>query len=206
MLRVLLTGFQPFGGESINPSYEAIKQLDIHRLPCELYVMELPVVFYEASRLIIDKMHEVDPDIIIMVGQAGGRKEISVERVAINLDDSSIPDDRGVSPQDDPISLFGPTAYFSTLPTKLIVSSLHEKHIPAKLSYSAGTYLCNHIFYSVMHELDVSQKNQVHAGFIHVPYETSQTLYKQHHFSLDLNVITNAIETIVMSCCESMSV
>jgi pyroglutamyl-peptidase len=206
MLRVLITGFEPFGGESINPSYEAIKHINVHTLACELFTMELPVVFYDASKLIIQKIHEIEPDVIIMVGQAGGRKEVSVERVAINLDDSHIPDHHGVAPQDDPISVFGPSAYFSTLPTKMILKALQDDHIPAKLSYSAGTYLCNHIFYSVMHELDVNPNKNIRAGFIHVPFETSQTLYKAHQFSLDLSVITRALEVIIETCIQSSSV
>ncbi len=203
MIKVLITGFKPFGGETINPSYEAIKALDRRILDCELYTLELPVVFYESSRIIVEKIHEIMPDIVIMVGQAGGRKEISIERVAINLDDTIIPDQNGVVPYDDPISLFGPQAYFSTLPSKLIVEALHEKHIPSSLSYSAGTYLCNHVFYSVMHDLEHSQFKHMKAGFIHVPYETSQTLYKPHKFSLDPKVIKEALEVIINVSCQS---
>ena len=203
MIKVLITGFKPFGGEMINPSYEAIKALDRRILDCELYQLELPVVFYESSRIIIEKIHELIPDIIIMVGQAGGRKEISIERVAINLDDTTIPDQNGVAPYDDQISLFGPQAYFSTLPSKLILEALHEKHIPAGLSYSAGTYLCNHVFYSVLHDLDQMQFKHMKAGFIHVPYETSQTLYKPHRFSLDPKVIKEALEIIINVSCQS---
>ena len=203
MIKVLITGFKPFGGEMINPSYEAIKALDRRILDCELYQLELPVVFYESSRIIIEKIHELIPDIIIMVGQAGGRKEISIERVAINLDDTTIPDQNGVAPYDDPISLFGPQAYFSTLPSKLILEALHKKHIPAGLSYCAGTYLCNHVFYSVLHDLDQMQFKHMKAGFIHVPYETSQTLYKPHRFSLDPKVIKEALEIIINVSCQS---
>src|SRR5690606_36102831 len=106
-------------------------------LDCELHILEVPVVFYDSSRILIEKIHDLMPDIIIMVGQAGGRKEISVERVAINLDDTQTPDNKGVSPLDDAIALFGPNAYFSTLPCKQIVNALKDKHIPAGLSYSA---------------------------------------------------------------------
>lgn len=203
MQKVLITGFEPFGGEMINPSYEAIKLIDQRFLDCELHILELPVAFYDSSRILIEKMHDLIPDIIIMVGQAGGRKEISVERVAINLDDTQTPDNKGVSPLDDPIALFGPNAYFSTLPCKQIVSALKDKHIPAGLSYSAGTYVCNHLFYNVMH--DIHQMKQLHmkAGFIHVPYETSQTLQKQHLFSLDLNIIKEALHIVINTTLQS---
>jgi pyroglutamyl-peptidase len=206
MIKLLITGFQPFGGETINPSFEAIKKLDPRVLPCELYSLELPVVYYESSKILIEKIKDLEPDIILMVGQAGGRKAISIERIAINLDDSLIPDAKGVSPMDDPISVFGPPAYFSTLPVKHLCQSLKDKHIPAELSYTAGTYICNHIFYSVMHELDVTKKTNVKAGFIHVPYETSQVHHKPHLFSLELEVIKEALEVIIIETIHSLTV
>lgn len=198
-MRVLLTGFMPFGGETINPSYEALKLIPFHELPCECLTLELPVVYYVSSKILIETIHSFEPDIIIMVGQAGGRKEISIERVAINLDDSTTPDQKGVTPMDDPISVFGPAAYFSTLPVRKIRDQLKELHIPVNFSYSAGTYICNHLFYSCMHELNITQKHHVKAGFIHVPYTTSQTLLKNHVFSLDLNIITESLKTIILA-------
>src|SRR3989339_156409 len=197
MIKILLTGFMPFGGEVINPSYEAIKKINAKHLNVELHLLELPVIYYESSHILIEKIKDLDPDVILMIGQAGGRKAISIERVAINLDDSKTPDAKGVTPMDDPISLFGPTAYFSTLPDKQIYHILSENHIPVELSYSAGIWFSLNIFYSVMHELDVSSKHHVKAGFIHVPYETSQTINKAHMFSLDLNVIRHALELII---------
>lgn len=197
-MRVLITGFMPFGGESINPSFEAIKNIPFQELPCECLTLELPVVYYESSKKLIDAIHSFEPDVIIMVGQAGGRKEISLERIAINLDDSTIPDQKGVTPMDDPISLFGPVAYFSTLPVRQILHRLQNLHIPTNFSYSAGTYICNHVFYSCMHELNVTRKTHVKAGFIHVPYTTSQTVLKSHLFSLDLNIITDALKAIIL--------
>ncbi len=115
MLRILLTGFQPFGGETINPSMEAIRQLDLATIPAEIYLCEVPVAFYDSSRYVIEKIHEIQPDIIMMFGQAGGRKDVSIERIAINIDDSTMPDNNGVLPKDDPISIFGESAYFSTM-------------------------------------------------------------------------------------------
>lgn len=203
MLKALITGFEPFGGELINPSYEAIKLIDQRKTDCELHILELPVVFYDSSRIIIKKIHEILPDIIIMVGQAGGRKEISIERVAINLDDTHVPDNNGVSPLDDPIAVFGPNAYFSTLPCKHIVDALKEHHIPSGLSYSAGTYVCNHLFYSVMHEINQNHLLSIKAGFIHVPFEKSQTKDKSHLFSLDLDVIKEALEISIDITCKS---
>lgn len=201
MKRILITGFEPFGGESINPSYEAIKKIDSHHLACEIHMLELPVVFYESSRIIIDKVHDLEPDVVVMVGQAGGRKEISIERVAINIDDSMTPDNKGVSPIDDPIAIFGPKAYFSTLPIKNIHAALKNAHIPCNISNTAGTYVCNHIFYSVMHELEQQKNKEVIAGFVHVPYETNQVINKPEFFSLHQKVITQALEIIIQTVC-----
>lgn len=206
MKKVLITGFEPFGGETINPSYEAIKLIDSRILNCEIERLELPVAFYDSSRLLIETIHEYRPDLIIMVGQAGGRKEISVERIAVNLDDTQTPDNKGVAPLDDPIAVFGPNAYFSSLPCKQIVDALRVKHIPASLSYSAGTYVCNHLFYSVMHDLEQTTQKEIKAGFIHVPYETSQTIHKPHLFSLDLKVIKEALEIIIDVACQSFHI
>jgi pyroglutamyl-peptidase len=179
MLRVLLTGFEPFGGEKINPSFEAIKRMDYQKLPCETWTLELPVVFYESSKLLIERIHDIKPDIIIMVGQAGGK---------------------GVAPRQDPISVFGPVAYFSTLPIHAIQRELEDANIPCGISNSAGTYVCNHIFYSTMHELAQLHTSKLMAGFIHVPYTTDQVIDKPQAFSLPISDITKALEMIVETC------
>ncbi|MDO9628793.1 MAG: pyroglutamyl-peptidase I [Acholeplasmataceae bacterium] len=199
MKKVLITGFEPFGGEVINPSYEAIKNINRGNLDCELFILEVPTEFYVCSRIVIESIKKINPDIVILVGQAGGRKEISVERVAINLDDTNIPDNRGIKPIDNPISLFGESAYFSTLPIKRIVDELKKNYIPAGISNSAGTYVCNHLMYCVLHELKDKEFDHIQAGFIHVPYVLEQTKNKQNIFSLDLNVISNALEIIIQT-------
>jgi len=199
MKKVLITGFEPFGGEIINPSYEAIKNINRSHLDCELFILEVPTEFYTSSKLVIETMHQIEPDIIILVGQAGGRKEISIERIAINIDDSNVPDNRGIKPIDNPISAFGENAYFSTLPIKNILEKLKNEFIPAGVSNSAGTYVCNHLLYSVLHEIKDRNLDQVQAGFIHVPYIPEQTYNKQNLFSLDLNIITKALEIIIQT-------
>ncbi len=197
MKKVLITGFEPFGGERINPSFEAIKNLDRGNLNCELFILEVPTEFYTSSKIIIENIHNINPNVIIMVGQAGGRKEISIERIAINIDDSTIPDNRGIKPIDNPISLFGENAYFSTLPVKRIVEELKKYYIPVGISNSAGTYVCNHIMYSVLHEIKDRSLDSTRVGFVHVPYIPEQTINKQSIFSLDLSVITKALEIII---------
>lgn len=198
MKKVLLTGFAPFDGEAINPSYEAIKSIDATHLPCELMTMEVPTEFYSSAKKVIDVIHSYHPDIIIMCGQAGGRKEISIERVAINIDDASIPDNRGIKPIDHEISIFGQPAYFSTLPIKKIVRSLQDHGFPANVSNSAGTYVCNHLMYSILHELSLNSSLHAIAGFIHVPYTTSQISDKPHMFALELDTIRKALERIIL--------
>ncbi len=198
MKKVLITGFAPFDGEQLNPSYEAIKSIDLKSLPCELMRMEVPTEFYVSANQVIDTIHIFHPDVIILVGQAGGRKEISVERVAINIDDASIPDNRGMKPIDHEISVFGQPAYFSTLPIKRIVKVLQDHGFPANVSNSAGTYVCNHLMYSVLHELSMNNPYSAIAGFIHVPYTTSQVKDKPHAFSLELDTIRKALELIIL--------
>ena len=199
MKKVLITGFEPFGGELINPSYEAIKNINRSHLNCELFILEVPTEFYTSSKLLIESIHNIEPDVVILVGQAGGRKEISIERIAINIDDSNIPDNRGIKPIDNQISIFGESAYFSTLPIKKILDSLKKEFIPAGISNSAGTYVCNHLMYSVLHELKDRNLDHVQAGFIHVPYIPEQIYNKQNLFSLDLDIITKALEIIIQT-------
>lgn len=197
MKKVLITGFAPFGGELINPSFEAIKSIDSSHLPCELMSMEVPTEFYSSAKKVIDMIHTFEPDVIILIGQAGGRHDISIERVAINIDDASIPDNRGIQPTDHEISIFGAPAYFSTLPIKKIVKSLQDHGFPSSVSNSAGTYVCNHLMYQVLHELSINHSHHAIAGFVHVPYTTEQVIHKPNVFSLELDTIKRAIELII---------
>jgi len=205
MKKILITGFEPFDGETINPSYEAIKNIKSVYLEGHVVKLQVPTAFYVSSKLIIEKIHEIAPDIIIMVGQAGGRKGISIERIAINIDDSELPDNRGIKPLDNPISLLGKNALFSTLPIKKIEQRLKSLGIPVHISNTAGTYVCNHVFYSVLHELEInSSLSHIIAGFIHVPYIKEQTKFKQHLFALDLDIITHSLEEIIQTCLDSL--
>jgi pyroglutamyl-peptidase len=197
MTKILLTGFEPFGGETINPSFEAIKDITFDDTSLTIFSVEVPVLFDISAQKVLEKIKEINPDIIIMVGQAGGRKSICIERLAINIDDSQTPDNGGFKPLDRTISKFGSPAYFSTLPIKKIEQNIHKAHIPVSISNSAGTYVCNHLMYHVLHELISTDRPHVKAGFIHVPYIPEQTLYKQHQFSLELSIIKKAIEIAI---------
>jgi pyroglutamyl-peptidase len=169
---VLLTGFEPFNKASINPAWEAVRALDgWSGEGFRVEVRQLPCVFVEANRVLAALVDELHPDIVIAVGQAGGRAEIAVERVAINDDDASILDNAGQQPVDRPIAEDGPAAYFSTLPIKAMVAAMREKGLVAGVSQTAGTFVCNHVFYGLMHH---TAGKPVKAGFIHVPFLPEQ--------------------------------
>jgi pyroglutamyl-peptidase len=187
---VLLTGFEPFAGEAINPSAEIARQLhgvEIagHRVVGAL----LPCVFGAASLELKKQIRATKPALVVCVGQAGGRTEITPERVAINIDDARIPDNAGRQPIDRSIVRGGPAAYWSTLPIKAIVAELRKREIPAAVSQTAGTFVCNHVFYGLMHAL--RRQKGVRGGFIHVPFLPEQA--KAGQPSLPLGTMTNAI-------------
>ncbi|WP_018665358.1 pyroglutamyl-peptidase I [Heyndrickxia acidiproducens] len=192
--KVLMTGFEPFGGDQVNPALEAIRQLDGKTVEgVQIVVQKVPTVFYESVQTAIEAIEHHQPDVVICVGQAGGRTQITPERVAINVDDARIPDNKQQQPVDTPVAAGGPAAYWSTLPIKSIVRRLRDAGIPSSVSNSAGTFVCNHLFYGVMHYLDKNAKS-IPAGFIHIPYIPSQTVFNQAP-SLSLDLIVKALET-----------
>ena len=169
---ILLTGFAPFGGEDVNPSWEAVARLDGSVLDGHRVVARrLPVAFGAALDALGDALRETSPVLVLCVGQAGGRAQLSLERVAINVDDARIADNAGASPVDAPIIAGGPAAYFATLPIKAMLAALREAGIPAEVSQTAGTFVCNHVFYGLMHAL---RDAPVRGGFLHIPYAPDQ--------------------------------
>ena len=178
MKKLLLTAFEPFAGEIVNPSLEVARGIEgMHFANVQVEVVELPVARFQTTDIAINRMRITEPDIVLMLGEAGRRFRVTPERVAINMDDFFIPDNVGNQPQGEPIIEDGPVGYFSTLPIYTIVTQLNKAHIPATISNSAGLYLCNRLFYSVMHCIAV-EKLPVHAGFIHLPYLYEQTTNK----------------------------
>ena len=168
MERILLTGFEPFHKSMLNPSQVVIKRIS-HR---SLVAKEvLPVTFGEASLKLISLIDQHKPTVVIALGQAEGRKEITPERIAINLDDARIPDNAGNSPKERAIVAGGPDAYFTTLPIKNLVEKLNENGIPTSISLSAGTFVCNHIFYAMQHHC---ARKAIKSGFIHLPLMNEQ--------------------------------
>jgi pyroglutamyl-peptidase len=174
--RLLLTGFEPFGGESVNPSWEIARALDGWH--CEGHVVHaalLPCAFGDALAVLDQALAVHAPAIVVCLGQAGGRPEISIERVAVNVDDARIPDNLGRQPIDAAIQAGGPAAYFSTLPIKAIARDVREAGAAASVSNTAGTFVCNHVFYALMHRVATRPAlASTRSGFVHVPYTPEQ--------------------------------
>lgn len=198
MRKVLVTGFEPFGGERVNPSWEVVKQLgDLGLSGAQIVVRQLPCVFGKAIEALNAAIDDVHPEMVLCVGQAGGRSDFSVERVAINIDDARIPDNEGNEPVDAAIVADGPAAYFSSLPIKTIVNGLRESGIPASVSQTAGTYVCNHVMYGLMHRLAQPSCNVVKGGFIHIPYLPEQAAKHPGEPSMSVHTVMNALELTI---------
>ena len=196
MSAVLITGFEPFGGEPVNPSWEAVRALDGKEIAGQKVIARcLPCAFGQASQVIQEAIDELEPVLTLAVGQAGGRVDISVERVAINIDDARIPDNRGQQPIDEPVVPDGPAACFSTLPIKSIVAQLREAGIPASVSQTAGTFVCNHVMYALLYKLQ--GKTGMKGGFIHIPYLPEQASAHPGAPSMALKTVCAALELAI---------
>jgi pyroglutamyl-peptidase len=206
MRTVLLTGFEPFENEPINPSWEAVRALDGERVGDAVIVArQLPCVFGAAIDAIGELVDVLRPVLVIAVGQAGGRAEMSVERVAINVDDARIADNAGAQPIDTAIAVDGPAAYFATLPIKAMVRDMRAAGVPASVSQTAGTFVCNHVFYGLMHrlarqpegEMQGGVRGGVRGGFIHIPYLPEQAARHPGQPSLALETLVKGLRTAV---------
>ena len=183
---ILLTGFDPFGGETVNPSWEAVRALHGRRVGGHRVVaQQLPTEFAASLRLLKAAMRELKPAIVLGVGQAGGRAQLSLERVAINLQDARIPDNAGAQPIDEPVIAGAPAAYFSTLPLKAMLAALHETGLPAAISHTAGTYVCNHLAFAMLHL--AAARRGARAGFIHIPWLPTQAARRHGAASMALD-------------------
>ncbi|WP_193165861.1 pyroglutamyl-peptidase I [Microbulbifer hainanensis] len=192
-MKILLTGFEPFGGEPINPSWEAVKTLHGYRGRVE--ALQLPCVFDLCLEQLGSRVREVGPDVILAVGQAGGRAAISLEKVAINLNEARIPDNAGGQPRGTPVVPGGPTAYFSGLPLKRLTARLQDSGIPAELSYTAGTFVCNHLFYGASH-LAEQLPRPPRVGFVHIPYLPEQAARHPGSPHMALSMLTEGLKGI----------
>ncbi|ABP59900.1 pyroglutamyl-peptidase I [Enterobacter sp. 638] len=193
MRHILVTGFEPFGGETLNPSWEVVKQLEGMTIDdCRVVTRQLPCVFGESLTLLNSAIDELNPTVVIAVGQAGGRVDITVERVGINVDDARIPDNRGQQPIDVAIVPDGPAAWFSSLPIKAMVAAMREKGIPASVSQTAGTFVCNHVMYGLLHK--IRERTNVKGGFIHIPYLPEQAAAHAGAPSMATQTVKAALE------------
>lgn len=195
-MKILITGFDPFGGEPVNPALEAVKLMKDEIAGAKIIKLEIPTVFRKSVEKIHEMMKAEQPDVVLSIGQAGGRFGVTPERVAINVDDARIKDNEGNQPVDTPIFTDGEAAYFSNLPVKAMVEAIKNKGLPSTLSNSAGTFVCNHVMYGVLYYIHKEFPN-VRGGFIHVPFITDQVVTKPNVASMALADITEALESAV---------
>lgn len=194
---ILLTGFEPFAGESVNPSWEAARRLDGwdcrgHRVAAR----RMPCVFGAALLTLEAAVAETDPAVILSVGQAQSRADVSVERVAVNLDDARIPDNAGNQPLDEPVIAGGPAAYFASLPVKAIVAAVRAAGLPASLSQTAGSFVCNHLFYGACH-LRATRRPDLRVGFLHIPLSPDQAARHPGSPSMSLDSVVAALRIVL---------
>ena len=192
MKKLLITGFDPFGGENINPSWESVKELPDRIGDWQITKMEIPTVFGTAADKVIAIAEDIHPDAILCIGQAGGRAAVTPEVVAINLQEARITDNIGNQPVNIPVAEGGPAAYFATVPIREMVQTIQSHGIPAALSYSAGAFVCNDVLYRLLHHFDGTGTR---AGFIHVPYLPQQA--KENQPSLPQEKIVEALQLAI---------
>ena len=195
-MKILVTGFDPFGGEKVNPALEAVKSLPSVIHGAEIRWVEIPTVFYQSAEVLEAEIVRYQPDVVLCIGQAGGRAGLTPERVAINQDDARIPDNQGNQPIDTPIRLDGEAAYFSTLPIKAMVQAIKEVGLPATVSNTAGTFVCNHLMYQALYLAD-KKFPHMRAGFMHIPYMIEQVINKPNTASMNLADIVKGIEATI---------
>lgn len=190
--RILLTGFTPFDNQEINPSWEAVHALDGKHVGDHLVVSRLlPTAFADSQHELESMVREFEPSILLGVGQAGGRSRLSIERVAINVQDARIADNAGAQPIDEAVVADGPAAYFSTLPIKAMLKALLDEGLPAEVSNTAGTFVCNHVAYLMLH-IAASHRG-MRAGFIHIPYLPAQAAHVSNAPSMSKNDVVKGL-------------
>lgn len=203
-MKILVTGFEPFGGEKINPSIEAVKRLPDNIGGAEIIKMEIPTVRWKTLKKIDQAVEKYNPDVIISVGQAGGRSDINVERIGINVDDFRIEDNEGNQPCDEPINEAGPDGYFLNVPVKAMVDNIRKHQIPASVSNTAGTYVCNHVAYGTRRMIETKYPGK-RSGFIHIPYLPQQVIDKKGVPSMSLQVVVEGLAAALEAIAEEIN-
>lgn len=195
MKQLLITGFEPFGGETVNPSWEAVRLLPEELGDYRLTKLQIPTVFGRAAGTVLEAARTLQPDVILCIGQAGGRSGVTPEVVGINLREARIPDNAGNQPENVPVVPDAPAAYFSTVPVRAMVGAIQDAGVPAALSYSAGAFVCNDVLFSLLHAYDGTQTK---VGFVHVPFLPEQA--KENAPSLPLADIVRALTAAIGVC------
>jgi pyroglutamyl-peptidase len=196
-MKALVTGFEPFGGDKVNPSWLAVSRMKKRLGGVVVHTAELPTSFATSGAALREAIDRVRPDIVLCVGLAGGRAELCLERVAINVQDARIRDNDGRQPIDKPVVAGGPTAHFATLPIKACVAAMRKAGLPAAVSNTAGTFVCNHIFYSLM-DVAVAHSTPLRGGFLHIPYAPEQAALQPGGApSMAIEDVTKGIEITV---------
>ena len=192
MKKLLITGFDPFGGATVNPSWQAVSRLPDRVGEFELCKLEIPTVYDLATRVVLEKAAEFNPDVILCVGQAGGRDSITPERIGVNIRDARISDNAGNQPRGEFVAPDGPAAYFSTVPVEKMVQAIEASGIKSTVSNSAGAFVCNDTLYGILHHF---AGTRVRCGFIHVPY-----IPQQGNPSMELEQITAGLQAAIEAC------
>jgi len=200
-MKILVTGFDPFGGEKVNPAFEAVKLLPKEIKGAEVIGIEIPTVFTKGPEKVKEAILKYKPDAVLNVGQAGGRCGITVEKVGINYKEARIKDNDGNQPSAQLIKEDGETAYFASIPVKAMVENMRKNNIPSSISYTAGTYVCNDVMYSVLYMLD-KEFDGVIGGFVHVPYASEQVLDKANLASMPVETIAKGLEYCIEAIVE----
>lgn len=191
-MTILVTGFDPFGGEAVNPAYEAVKQLPDTIEGHDVIKLEIPTVFGKSGQTLVAALEKYQPELVLCVGQAGGRTDLSFEKVAINFMEARIPDNEGKQPFNQPVISDGATAYFTNLPIKAMAKAVRESGIPSSISYTAGTFVCNELMYHLLHWIDTHNAS-VRGGFVHVPFAPEQAAQKSGVASMSIDMISQGL-------------
>lgn len=201
-MKILVSGFDPFGGEKINPAIESVKLLPDEIKGAKIIKVEIPTVARKSLKKLEEVIEIEKPDVVLSVGQAGGRTDISVERVGINMDDFRIKDNEGNQPIDEKIAKDGPDAYLVTIPIKAMVQKMIENKIPASVSNTAGTFVCNHVCYGMAHLASTKYPN-MRTGFVHIPFLPEQVVDKRNMPSMPLEMIAKGLEYAIEAIVEN---
>lgn len=204
-MKILVTGFDPFGGETVNPAWEAVRRLPQTIDGAEIVTMMIPTIFGKAPEEILAEVERVHPDAVISVGQAAGRTAITPERIAINCESASIADNAGFQPDEQPVVPGGPDGYFSLLPVIKMVEAIQAEGLPGKISNTAGTFVCNHVMYHLLHACHTRYPGMI-SGFVHVPCIPEQNTDHPERFGMELSDIVRGLKAAVWAVVRSLSV